>query len=133
MNMKDSIRESYVKFIGDMDWNVFGTFTHLIPRTERYNRKTILSFYEKNSDLINKIFFVIEPHQDSKYYHTHFLLDTPNFYKMNQLTNTYKRFVDVDFKIIDESIVSSDGETLSVGYYLTKNFQKGVDYDFLWK
>ena len=60
--MKDSIRDSYVKYIGSMDWNVFGTFTHLIPRTERYNRKTILSFYEKNSDLINKIFFVIEPH-----------------------------------------------------------------------
>jgi hypothetical protein len=36
MNIKDSIRDCYGKFIGSMDWNIFGTFTHLIPRTEKW-------------------------------------------------------------------------------------------------
>jgi hypothetical protein len=59
MNIKDSIRDCYGKFIGSMDWNIFGTFTHLIPRTEKYNRRQICSFYEKNSEIINRMFFVI--------------------------------------------------------------------------
>ena len=84
--MKDSIRDSYVKFIGSLDWNVFGTFTHLIPRTERYNRKQINSFYESNIQVINRMFFVIERHKDSKYYHTHFLLKTPSIKELNKST-----------------------------------------------
>ena len=84
MNMKNSIRDCYGKFIGTMDWNVFGTFTHLIPRTERYNRNIISSYYEKNSNIIDRLFYVIERHKESKYYHTHFLLNTPNILKLNK-------------------------------------------------
>jgi len=131
MNMKDSIRDSYVEFIGSMDWNVFGTFTHLIPRTERYNRKQINSYYEKNSKIINRMFFVIEKHKESKYYHTHFLLKTPSIKELNKSTKSYRRFIDIDLKIIDENLLSNDGKSLSVGYYLTKEFQNGVDYEFL--
>jgi hypothetical protein len=33
-------------------------------------------------------------------------------------------------KIIDENLLSNDGKSLSVGYYLTKEFQNEVDYEF---
>ena len=67
MNMKDSIRDCYGKFIGSMDWDLFGTFTHLLSRTENYNRKIISSFYDRNKDLINRLFYVIDKHQGTKY------------------------------------------------------------------
>jgi hypothetical protein len=131
MNIKDSIRDCYGKFIGSMDWNIFGTFTHLIPRTEKYNRRQICSFYEKNSEIINRMFFVIERHKESKYFHTHFLLKTPSISRLSKSTIPYRRFIDIDLKIIDKNLLSTDEKSLSVGYYLTKGFQNGVDYEFL--
>ena len=130
MNMKNSIRDCYGKFIGTIDWNVFGTFTHLIPRTERYNRNIISSYYEKNSKIIDKLFYVIEKHKETRNYHTHFLLNTPNILKLRKDTKHYERFIDIDFRIIDEKCLSDDGESLRVGYYLSKYIDKGVDYGF---
>jgi len=129
--MKDSIRDSYVKFISSLDWNVFGTFTHLSPRTEKYNRRQMYSFYENNIELINRMFFVIERHRESKFYHTHFLLKTPSIHELNKSTKSYRRFIDIDLKVIDGNYLSNDGKSLSVGYYLTKEFHNGVDYEFL--
>lgn len=131
MNTKDSIRDSYGKFIGSMDWNVFGTFTHLIPRTINYNRRTISSFYERNKDFINGLFYVIERHHQSNFYHTHFLLKTSFIDKINKSIKSLKKYVDVDLKVIDEKKLSDDGESLRVGYYLSKDINKGVEYDFI--
>lgn len=131
MNMKDSIRDCYGKFIGSMDWDIFGTFTHLLPRTENYNRKIISSFYDRNKDLINRLFYVIEKHQGTKYYHTHFLLKTPCVDLVCKSTKPLKRFIDIDLKVIDDRKLSNDGESLRVGYYLSKDITKGVDYGFL--
>ena len=87
--------------------NCSNAFTHLIPRTERYNRKQINSFYESNIQVINRMFFVIERHKDSKYYHTHFLLKTPSIKELNKSTKSYRRFIDIDLKIIDENLLES--------------------------
>ena len=131
MNMKDSIRDTYVKYLSSLDWNVFGTFTHLIPRTEKYNCNLISNYYDKNSNLIDRMFYVIEKHKNSNSYHTHFLLKTIYINELNKSTSLLKRYIDIDLREINNDILSDDGKSLRVSYYLTKDIHKGGEYGFL--
>jgi hypothetical protein len=58
--MKKKLTRIMGDFIGEMDWNLFITLSYKNGCRENFNRRIMESYYQKNRNLIDRMFFVSE-------------------------------------------------------------------------
>lgn len=116
-------------FIGSMDWNLFITLSYKNGCRENFNRKIMENYYQKNRNLIDRMFFVSERNKNYSDVHSHFLVSTNSIQKLIDKNRSLNRFGHILNIEIDKNKFITEEGVLSVGYYVSKFYNKEVDWD----
>lgn len=116
-------------FIGSMEWNLFLTLTYKNGCKEHFNRKIMENYYQKNRNLINRMFFVSERNKTFFDVHSHFLISSNSFELLKKKSKSLNKFGHIlNLEINNNKFITDDG-VLSVGHYVSKFYDKDVDWD----
>jgi hypothetical protein len=127
--MKKKLTRIMGDFIGEMDWNLFITLSYKNGCRENFNRRIMESYYQKNRNLINRMFFVSERNKNYIDVHSHFLISTNSVKKMVSKNRSLNKFGHIlNLEINNNTFITDDG-VLSVGHYVSKFYDKDVDWD----
>ena len=127
--MNKKITREMGDFIGKMDWNLFSTLTYKNGCKVDFNRKVMETYFLKNRNLINRMFFVSERNKNYIEVHSHFLISTNSICNLKRKNGTLHKFGHIVNEIIDYDKFITDEGVLNVGYYVSKFIDKDVDWD----
>lgn len=127
--MKKKTTREMGNFIGSMDWNLFITLSYKNGCRENFNRKIMENYYQKNRNLIDRMFFVSERNKNYSDVHSHFLVSTNSIQKLIDKNRSLNRFGHILNIEIDKNKFITEEGVLSVGYYVSKFYNKEVDWD----
>lgn len=87
------------------------------------------NYYQKNRNLIDRMFFVSERNKNYSDVHSHFLVSTNSIQKLIDKNRSLNRFGHILNIEIDKNKFITEEGVLSVGYYVSKFYNKEVDWD----
>jgi len=130
--MKRTLRREMGDFIGskEMEWNLFLTLTYKNGCNEKFNRGVMENYFNKNRNLINRMFFVSERNKNFTDIHSHFLIYSNSICKLKRKSGSLRKLGHLDIREVDYSEFMTDEGILNVGYYISKFIDKDIDYDF---
>jgi hypothetical protein len=127
--MNNRLNRVMGKFIGEMEWDIFTTLSYKDICKEHFNRKLMENYFQKNRNLINRMFFISERCKNYINVHSHFLISSNSPNRLMIKNNPLYRWGDVQSVLIDNEMFVTEEGVLNVGYYITKFFDKNVDWD----
>jgi hypothetical protein len=126
--MSKNLNRIMGEFIGEYNWDIFCTLTYKNGCKEYYNRVVMENYYQKNKNLIKRMFFVSERNKNYKDVHSHFLISTDSVELLINKNKSLHKFGHIHNVVIDKNKFVTEDGVLTVGYYVSKFFDKNVDW-----
>jgi hypothetical protein len=128
MRYNQKLNREYGQFIGSMDWDIHITIHYLKGCKSSGGRKNIQNIYNKNRNLIQRLFFISERNSDYKNIHNHLLIKLSSPTERIKL-NKYSSITNIDERLIPELLRGENCENVS--QYVCKFIDRNVDWDIL--
>ena len=131
--MNKKLNREMGKYIGGMEWDIFTTLSYKNPCKEHFNRRVMENYYNKNRNLINTMFFLSERNKNFTNVHSHFLISSSSAERVMKKNKPLYKWGHIHSVMIDNNMFVTEEGVLSVGYYVTKFFEKNVDWDIFFE
>lgn len=125
----NKIKEEWGKFIGQKEWDYFITLTPLEKKTKNTNYRLLTRIYERNRDCLDDFFGIVERFKDD-YFNTHIHMLTKSKGSIDfkkRIKNLHESY-DILCLEVDKGKVAKNGESLRIGYYITKFITDDLEY-----
>ena len=127
--MNKKLNREMGEFLGKYNWDLFSTLKYHNGCKEHFNRKVMENYYQRNKYLIKVMFFVSERDKNYTDVHSHILISTPFVSQLITRNNSLNKLGHIHNEEIDKNSFVTDEGILNVGIYVTKFYDKGVDWD----